>query len=196
LRPALNKPHLRLAAVDDGPFTRRQRYAPLVAVVVSLPSSVEAIAVDRVRIDGTDATERILAVLRGLPQLPGIRTLLLDGIAVGGFNVLDLARLHRELGIPIISVTRRAPDFGAIEAALRAYFPRDARRRYALIRAFPLRRVTTGGVPIWAASVGLSAVEAATVIHRAALQGYWPEPLRLAHLVARALGRRAAATNV
>ena len=182
--------------MDDGPFTRRQRYAPLVAVVVSLPSAVEAVAVDRVRVDGTDATDRILRLLRTLPQLPGIRTLLVDGIAVGGFNVLDLARLHRELGIPVISVTRRAPDFPSIQAALRAYFPRDARRRYRLIRAHRLRRITTGGVPIWAASVGLTAEEAAVVIRRAALQGYWPEPLRLAHLIARAVGRRPAVTNV
>ncbi|MCI4350646.1 MAG: DUF99 family protein [Thermoplasmata archaeon] len=191
MRPALNKPHLRLAAVDDGPFTRRQKYAPLVAVVVSLPATLEAIAVDRVRIDGTDANDRILALLRGLPQLPGIRTLLVDGIAVGGFNVLDLGRLHRELGVPVISVTRRTPDFPAIQAALRTYFPRDARRRFSLIRAHRLRRIATGGVSIWAATVGLTAEEAAAVVRRAAVQGYWPEPLRLAHLVARAVGRAA-----
>jgi uncharacterized protein len=189
LRPALNKPHLRVAAIDDGPFTRRQRYAPIVAVVVSLPATVEAIAVDRVKIDGTDATERMVALLRGLPQWPSLRTLLVDGIAVGGFNVLDLRRLHRELGIPVISVTRRPPDFPAIHAALRTYFPRDAERRWKLIRAHPLRQVSTGGVPIWATAVGVTPEEAGAVVRRSAVQGFWPEPLRLAHLVARAVGR-------
>lgn len=185
MRRALAKPHLRLAAVDDGPFTRRHRYAPVVGVVVSLPATVEAVVTSRVRVDGRDATDRLVAMLRGLPQVEGVRALLFDGIAVGGFNVLDLARIHRALRRPVVSVTRRAPDYPAIERALRTFFPGDATRRWRLIRAQRLFPVPTDGAPIWAAAVGCTRADAVALVHRAAAHGFWPEPLRLARLIAR-----------
>ncbi|HZY70727.1 MAG TPA: DUF99 family protein [Thermoplasmata archaeon] len=186
LRRALAKPHLRLAAVDDGPFTRRHRYAPVVGIVVSLPATVEAIAVSRVRVDGRDATDRVVALLRQLPPLEGVRAIVVDGIAVGGFNVLDLDRVAGELRRPVVSVTRRSPDYRAIERALRTYFPRDAERRWRLIRAHRLFPVPTGGAPLWATAVGCTRADAVALLRRAAEHGYWPEPLRLAHLIARA----------
>ena len=40
---------------------------------------------------------------------------LLDGIAFGGFNVLDLPRLARTLRRPCVSVMRKLPDLPAME---------------------------------------------------------------------------------
>jgi endonuclease V-like protein UPF0215 family len=105
---------------------------------------------------------------------------------------VDLGRLARALGRPVIAVTRRPPEFGSIHAALRKYFPRDAERRWRRLRRFPLSAVPTGGAPVWAASAGCSAEDARAVILRTTRRGFWPEPLRLAHLVARAAGQSTA----
>jgi uncharacterized protein len=182
------KPHVRVFAVDDGAFTRRQRYAPIAAVVVSAPETVEAIALARVRVDGDDATETILGLVGSSPHRVGARALLVDGIAVGGFNLLDLGRLSRGLGLPVVSVTRRPPDFPRIRAALRTYFPREFRRRWRRVRARPMFAVPTGGQPLWASAAGCRRADAVALLHRFAVHGYWPEPLRLAHLIARAAG--------
>jgi uncharacterized protein len=186
LRQALGKPHPRIAAVDDGAFERTDRYAPIAAVVVALPEQLEAARLGRVRVDGSDGTARVTALLRSLGPWDGVRAVLLDGAVVGGFNVLDLDALHRAVGVPVVAVTRRPPDFARIAAALRRWFPRSAKRRLGLLRSHRLAPVRTGGQPILAAAAGCAAEEAAWLVRRATVRGYWPEPLRLAHLLASA----------
>jgi len=153
---------------------------------MSLPDRVEEIRTGSVAVDGRDGTVRVVRLLRSLTGRAGIRAVLLDGAVVGGFNVLDLEAIRRALGVPVVAVTRRRPDFPEIRAALARWFPRTARARFALLRRHRLFRVSTAGAPIWAAAAGCSAVDAAALVHRAAVRGFWPEPLRLAHLVASA----------
>jgi hypothetical protein len=175
-----------VVGVDDGAFRRRDRTTPVVGVVFSGPSYIDAILTTRIEVDGSDSTDQIAGMLRGSPHLEGVRAVLLDGIAVGGFNIIDLNRLNRLVDRPILALTRRPPEFPRIRAALAKYFPREFRRRWALVRALPLYRVPTGGAPIWAASVGCRKVDALSLIRRTLVRGYWPEPLRVAHLVASA----------
>jgi len=167
---------------------RSARRAALVGVIFSAPNYVEGILRTSVAIDGTDATERILSLLGDSPFLDGVRAVLLDGIAVGGFNLIDLDRLHERLQRPIVTVTRRPPDFPAIHAALRKYFPRDAPARWRLVRAHPLFRLSTPeGNPLRLGAVGCTRAEAAALVRRTTVRGNLPEPLRLARLVARAI---------
>ena len=189
MRRSLGKPHPQVVGVDDGAFDRGDPYAPIAAVVMTLPEHVEAIRTGRVRVDGTDGTRRIIALVRGLGSLEGARAILLDGAVVGGFNVLDLDALHRELALPVVAVTRRAPEFPRIRGALAKWFPRTASARWALLRAHRLFPVPTSGQPILAAAVGCSRTDAVHLVQRATVRGFWPEPVRLAHLVASA-GRR------
>ncbi|HEV2166230.1 MAG TPA: DUF99 family protein [Thermoplasmata archaeon] len=184
---ALSKRHLRVIGLDDGPFTRRHRYAEVVAVAMSVPGTVEGISATRVRVDGTDATERIASLLSDSPYLAGTRAVLVDGITVAGFNVLDLERIGEVLGKPVISVTRRAPDLPAIRSAIWKYFPDDARRRWGLIQARRLFPLSIEGSRRWVAVVGGTRAQAVELLRRTTLVGAWPEPLRLAHLLARAM---------
>ena len=183
---ALGKPHPRVVGVDDGAFGRHERYAPIAAVVLTLPDRIEAVRVGRVRVDGQDATARIVRLLKGLPGRDGLRAVLLDGAVVGGFNVVDLDAVGRSTGLPVVAVTRRPPDFAAIRTALRRWFPRTAARRLAVLRRHRLVRVPTTGLPLWAAAAGCPTRDAVWLVRRTAVRGYWPEPLRLAHLVASA----------
>lgn len=178
-----------MIGVDDGAFERGDRYAPIAAVVVSLPEHVEAVRTARVRVDGTDATRQVAALVRSLGPLDGVRAILLDGAVVGGFNVLDLDALARTMRLPIVAVTRRPPEFARIRAALTKWFPKTADARWKLLRAHRLFPVSTGGVPILAAAVGCPRLDASRLVQRSTVRGHWPEPLRLAHLIASA-GRR------
>jgi len=186
LRRSLGKPHPQLVGIDDGAFDRSDRYAPLAAVVVTLPERLEAVRTGQVRVDGTDGTRRVLSLVRSLGPLEGVRAILFDGVVVGGFNVLDLEAIHRELRLPVVAVTRRPPEFARIRSALAKWFPRSADRRWALLKAHRLIPVPTTGRPILATAVGCSRVDAVRLVQRASVRGYWPEPLRLAHLVASA----------
>jgi uncharacterized protein len=186
-----------VVAVDDGAFHRRDRTAPVAAVVVSAPAYVESIRTTAVRVDGRDATQRVVALVRSTGPLDGVRALMLDGAVLGGFNVLDLDAVSEALRLPIVALTRRRPEFPRIRAALAKWFPRDAAARWKLLTAHRLFPVSTAGRPIFAAAVGCSRADAIALVRRTCVRGYWPEPLRLAHLVASAgpVRRRAVRTK-
>ncbi len=186
MRRALGKPHPRVAGIDDGAFARTDRNAPLAAVVVSVPEHLEAAGLARVTVDGSDGTRKAIALLRAVAPPEGLRAVLVDGAVVGGFNVLDLDRIRAAVGVPVVAVTRRRPDFPRIRAALTKWFPRTAARRWALLRRHRLFRVATGAEPIWAACSGCTQADAAWLVRRTMVRGFWPEPLRLAHLLASA----------
>ncbi len=189
LRRALAKRHPRVVAVDDGAFRRRARTAPIAAVVVVLPEQLEAVRLGAVRVDGDDATDRTIELARRTGALDGVRAMLVDGAVLGGFNVLDLDRLHRALGVPVIAVTRRRPDWDRIRAALAKWFPRDGAARWRRLRRHRLFPVPTKGAPIYASAVGCRKADATALVQRSAIRGFWPEPLRLAHQIASAGSR-------
>lgn len=180
-----------MIGVDDAAFTRRARRAFVVSVAMSLPNLVEGVELTTVTVDGNDATLGLIATLGRSPFLRGARAILVDGVAVAGFNLIDLARLARNLERPVISVTPKAPEYDRIRAALRKYFPHEFAERWALVRAPRLFRVSVGGRPIWAAAVGCRRAEATAIIERSIVNGRWPEPLRLAHLIGHAVGSEA-----
>ena len=187
MRRALAKHHFHVMGVDDGSFDRRDAWAPLAAVLMAVPSRVEALRLGRVRVDGEGAAESIATLVRATGGLDSARALLLDGAVVGGFNVVDLDQLTDDLGIPVVAVTHHPPDFRAIHAALRKWFPRDADRRWRRLRQHRLFRLP--GVPVWIAAAGCGRFEAAGLVRRTIVEGHTPEPVRLAHLVASAAGR-------
>jgi endonuclease V-like protein UPF0215 family len=184
---ALTKAHPRVVGVDDGPFRRGRRRASVAFVVCSLPDRVDGVFATDVAVDGADATRRIARAIQRSGHWEGIRAVLLDGITVAGFNVIDLEALARTLRRPVVSVTRRPPDLAAVDSALRTYFPRDRGRRSRLVHARPLFRVPVRGGWLMVAVAGATRLDAAALVRRSIRDGRWPEPLRLARLVAKVL---------
>jgi endonuclease V-like protein UPF0215 family len=114
-----------------------------------------------------------------------IRVVMLDGITYGGFNVVDIERLYRETGIPVIVVMRSLPDFQKIRSALE-YFP-DGKERWIIIeRAGKIEEIAgekeRGPVYIQKKGIGLVSVE--KIIRLTSIRSNIPEPLRIAHLIA------------
>src|SRR5205823_6065756 len=79
----------------------------------------EGMVYGTVRRDGWRATSALEALLLEGKFLPQIHLVLLDGIALGGFNVVDLPRLAHALQRPCIAVMRKLPDLPAMERAAR-----------------------------------------------------------------------------
>jgi endonuclease V-like protein UPF0215 family len=182
---------LRAVGVDDAPFSRRRGAPVRLLGVVCAGTRFEGLVAGAARRDGWNATAAVARMLVGGKFLPQLHLVLLDGIAFGGFNVVDLPALAAALDRPCVAVMRRPPDLAAMERALRL-LPRPERRLALLRRAGPIHErppfvfQVRGGDP--------SAV--AEALARLTDRGFVPEPLRLAHLVGAALvhgesGRRA-----
>ncbi len=176
---------LRAIGFDDAPFTRGRRGAAVrVAGVVCAGTRFEGLVFGTVRQDGWNATAVVRDLLVGGKFLPQLHLVLLDGIAFGGFNVVDLEVLSAALDRPCVAVMRAAPDLAAVERAIRR-LPRPDRRLALLHRA---GRIHAYG-PFTFQVRGADAGEIGPALYRLTDRGHVPEPLRLAHLVGAAVVR-------
>ena len=175
---------IRASGFDDAPFERGRRGDVGLAGVVCAGTRFEGLVWGRVRQDGWNAGTEIARLLRGGKFLPQVHLVLLDGIAFGGLNVVDLEALARALGRPCAAVMRRAPDLPAMERAIRR-LPRPDRRLALLSSAGPIHHRP----PFWFQVRGADPDATARALARLTDRGAVPEPLRLAHLVATAIAR-------
>jgi endonuclease V-like protein UPF0215 family len=194
---------------DDGPFERDHRGDVLLVGAVCAGTRLDGVVSGRVRRDGADATRRMIELVRQSQFARSLQAVMLQGIAVGGFNVVDVHGLSLALDVPVLVVTRRLPDMGAVRRALFSEDPparphvKGAVRKWRLIERAgavePLgrsRRSARAEGPtglrtleprLWVQRAGLSLEEARRLVARTTLHGNIPEPLRLAHLIAGAL---------
>ncbi len=182
------KAQARLLGIDDAPFVFGDAETEVVGVVVRAPSYVEGAMTTRVGVDGRDATAKLAAMIGRSRFREVVTLILIDGAALGGFNVVDIHALHEEVGIPVATVTRDEPDAAAIEKALRARFP-DAEDRLAVLRRQNLTKVPTAHKPLYVSCAGVDPKEVADSIRKSTVRGALPEPIRIAHILATAIKR-------
>jgi endonuclease V-like protein UPF0215 family len=181
---------LNVIGFDDGPFAREHRGYVLLVGAVCSRTRLDGVLTGRVRRDGTDSTDAMVEMVEGSQFVEHVRAVMLQGIAVGGFNVVDVHALSERLGVPVLVVMRRAPDMTAVRRALFSDAPsvrppvRGAARKWRLIEgAGPVESL--GKVHVQ--RVGLSLEAARALVTDTTLHGNIPEPLRVAHLIAGAM---------
>ena len=177
------KQQIRLLGVDDSPFTFTEKYAAVIGVVMRGGSYIECVLRDQVSIDGDDATFVCKNMIKNTRHRKQLKAVLLDGIALGGFNVVDIGDVYSSTGLPVITVTRDRPDFDKIGNALKKNFE-DWEYRLALIKNGTLYEVETSHNPIFVKCAGIDIEEAKEIIKLSTIRGVVPEPIRVAHLIA------------
>ena len=168
---------------DDAPFPREHRGDVPVVGAVYAGLRLEGVLCGRVRRDGANATRELVRLARTSRFAPQLQLVLLQGIALAGFNVVDVNRLSQELGVPVLAVARRAPRMPRIRSALLQRVRGGARKWRLIERLGPMERIAALQVQ----RVGIDASTAERVIRRLAVNGTIPEPLRTAHLIAGAM---------
>lgn len=182
---------LRVIGFDDAPFQKRANARVPICGVVCANTRFEGMVWGQVRRDGWGSTDELCRLLIGGKFLPQIHLVLLDGLAFGGFNVVDLQRLSATLERPCVAVMRKRPNLEAVEAALQR-LTRPAERMALFRKAGSIHEAP----PFFFQVAGAESGEIARALARLSDRGNVPEALRLAHLVGSAVqqgesGRRA-----
>ncbi len=177
---ALARSLTHVIGFDDAPFSDAHRGDVLVVGAVYAGERLSGVLSGKVRRDGANATRVLAGLVRGSRFYPQLHAVLLQGIAVAGFNVVDLDELHDALDIPVLVIARRRPDLNAIRRALLDRVPGGARKWRLIERAGPMESLAG----LFVQRRGLSPSDAETLIDRFRINGRIPEPLRSAHLIA------------
>jgi len=180
------KPQVRILGIDDSPFGFDDDKAIVVGTLVRVPNYLEGVMRSDVTVDGTDSTKTLVKMVSESRFRDQIKLVMIDGIALAGFNIIDLDEAYSRLNIPILTLTRDKPDFDKMKKALMKHF-RDWEERYNLITKHELVAMQTEHNPLYACGVGMQWSEFEELVRMSTVRGVVPEPLRMAHLIASAL---------
>lgn len=175
------RPHI--LGIDDGPFEKSaSREVAVVGVVMEGADLVEGVALTSFPVDGPDVTAFLADWVAGLRFRPALQGIVLGGITIAGLAVVDMVLLSQRLGLPVLVVNRRDPSNQRLNGALEAAGLAD--RRDVVERTPPAVEVESG---LYLSYAGTEREAAAVMVRATLRKSTLPEPLRLAHLIARAL---------
>lgn len=102
------KEGIRILAVDDSRI-RPGAGNVLVVGVVGRKGVIEGVLSCRVTADGSDSTGEIERMASSSRFMEQVRLIAINGTTVAGLNVVDIAKISSDLGVPVIAVTRKRP---------------------------------------------------------------------------------------
>ena len=173
------KKEMRVIGIDDAPFDKFKKGKVLVVGAVFRGGLfLDGILSTKINVDGNDSTKKIIEMINKCKFKPQLQCIFLDGIAVGGFNIIDVKELSKKTKLPVIIIIRRKPD---IENIKRILIRLNKKSKIKLLeKAGPV--VPIG--KIYAQLTGLSIEKAKEILKIACTRSHIPEAIRLAHMIA------------
>jgi endonuclease V-like protein UPF0215 family len=178
------KPEIRVLGIDDGKFIPHTEGRVIVVGVVFRGGCwIDGVMHTRIAIDGLDATEKLASMINTSPHRRQLRLVMLNGVTLAGFNLVDIKMLNSATGLPVVALTREKPDLEAIRQALKHLPDTDERWRIVLA-AGEIHEVTCKGSKLYMEMAGISLADALKIVELTSTRSCFPEPLRVAHLIA------------
>ncbi len=183
------KREIRILGFDDAAFEPNTagESVPVIGVVYRGGDFIDGMLRTDITIDGMDSTDKLIERINSTRHKQQLKVIMFDGITLGGFNIIDIHRLHEQTGLPVIVIARKMPNFEDVQKALKNF--KDYKIRWKLIKKAgePKQCVLKGGKKVYYQSVGLSDKKAEEIIILSSTRSFIPEPLRVAHLIATAI---------
>lgn len=180
------KPEVRIIAWDDCAFSFRQKSVRVVGAIFRGGSFLDGLLSTRVDKDGNDATEKIVNAILNTRHYDQLSYIMLDGITLAGFNVVDIRSLSKRTKLPVIAIQRKKPNMKEFLEALKKIA--DHKKKMEGVKAAgKFFRFGLGEKNILYQRAGISNSECADLLKITCVRSNIPEPLRVAHLIASGL---------
>jgi endonuclease V-like protein UPF0215 family len=181
----LEKKGLRGLAIAES-FTQNSKKSILAGVVMRRDFVIDGFVVGHATIAGDDATETILSMFEKLNR-PDISYLLISGIIISLYNIIDLKKISEKLDIPVIGVTYQESE--GIEDAIKHHFPDSYESKLKEYSELKDREKITlhTSYDVYIRKEGCTILDVQQLLDDLTLQGSFPEPLRVAQLLAKTL---------
>ncbi len=172
------KREIRVLGIDDAPFDKfKKGNTVVVGTMFRGGQFIDGVVSTKVRVDGNNSTAKIADMINRSKFKPQLQVIMLDGIAVGGFNVIDVQKLNKKTGLPVIVVMRDYPDLDKMKSVLKKIG--KEKKIKLLEKAGKIHRFCH----IHIQKIGISLENATKMIKVCTTHSYIPEPIRVAHLI-------------
>ena len=177
------KQEIRILGVDDSPFPSHTKdEVLLVGTVFRAGNWLDGVLSTYIHGDGTDATKKIIDMVKNSRNLGQLGVIMLDGITFGGFNLVNIRQIFESTGVPVIVIMRRPPNFDRIKKALQRF--EDFEDRWGnVLEAGEVYRVDNPEL-VYMQIHGIEREDAEDIVKLSTTRSAIPEPLRVAHIIA------------
>lgn len=185
------KREIRIIGIDDFPFKKdkSKEEVRVIGCIFRGRKSLDGVIATKVEKDGLDSTDKLIRMIKSSTHRGQLQVIMLDGIALAGFNVVDIERLSNETGLDTIVVMKKEPDLGATKKALKDNFPDWEERVKIIEKAGEINKLRNKGeTTFYQRSPSLTKEKAESVIRISTRRGAIPEPVRVAHLISHGIG--------
>ena len=179
------KPEIRIIGIDDGPFTKKDKKTIVVGVICRGGFCLDGLLRTYVDVDGMDATDKLIEMINNSRHKPQLKVIMIDGITLGGFNLVDIHKLNKKTDLPVVVINRKKPDLKAIKQALVKHFD-DWDVRWKIIKKTgKVKKIKINQkFTVYYQFAGLSEEEVQEIILISTTRAQIPEPVRIAHIIA------------
>jgi len=178
------KSEIRVLGIDDCAFqTFKSSRATVIGVVFRGGLWLDGVMRTDVTVDGRDATERIMNMIKSSAHYRQLRLVMTDSITVAGFNIVNIRQLFGETKLPVIAITREKPSIDEVKTALRN-LPDWEERWKSIEDAGELVETRVRRTPLFMHLAGISIQDAEKIVRTTSTRANFPEPLRVAHILA------------
>ena len=181
----LEKQGIRGLAIAES-FSQTSKKSVLSGIVMSTDLVIDGFVFGHSTVGGDDATDTILSMYEKLDR-PDVSFLLISGIVISLYNIVDVKRISEKIGLPVIGVTYEESQ--GIEDAIKHHFPDSYESKLAEYSKLGSREKITLHTShnLYIRNEGCTVLEATQLLDKITLQGSVPEPLRITQLLANTL---------
>ena len=181
----LEKKGLRGLAIAES-FSKSSTKSVLAGVVMRRDFVIDGFVFGKSTLEGNDATDAILSMYKKLGR-QDISYLLISGIIISMYNIIDLKKISKTLKIPLISVTYK--DSEGINEAIKNHFPHSYETKLKEYKELGGREKIplNTSFDVYVRIEGCSISDVKHLLNDLTLQGAFPEPLRVAQLLAKTM---------
>jgi len=181
------KREIRIVGIDDCPFfSKSPGMVRVIGVVLRGGLWIDGAMQTRVMIDGFDATEKIAEMIASSPHYHQLRIIMLNGVTVAGFNIIDIRKLFRLTHLPVLAITREKVKLDEFKNAL-MLLEGWSERLKIIQNLGDILKIKIRQSELNLQTFGISRENAEKVVRISCTRGNIPEPLRIAHIIASAL---------
>jgi endonuclease V-like protein UPF0215 family len=180
------KPEIRILGIDDGSLVDDN--VLVVGVVFRGGFWIDGVLSTHIERDGLDATEKIIEMVNKTKH-KDLGVIMFDGVTFGGFNTIDIKKIHEKTALPCIIVIRKMPDMLSIKNALK-YLKNPEKREKMIENAGKIYKIELKDDKVlYYQFSGMEKEDAEKLIKITAIHSSLPEPVRVAHMIATGIVR-------
>lgn len=176
------KKEIRVIGFDDCPFDKKKdKNVKVIGTLYRGGNFIDGVLSFDVKKDGDDSTAKLIKAINKSKFKKQLRAIFLDGIAFGGFNIINISLLNEKTKIPVIVIIRKYPDFKKIKDTLK--YLKMEKKIDLIDNAGEPRKVDK----IYIQWRGIDFSDAVKILKITCTHSFIPEALRVAHLIAAGL---------